>query len=133
MLRFFKRKLYTKQKININKKPLIMCTRVRILKDEVEFWNKIATWCNENIPEKKVMELQILFKEDGGPRNFVEEKLKCLISDIKNQKVSLEGFTVRHAELLGDLLNCSSVNQDVLEELSGLIYGADERARYFND
>lgn len=109
-----------------------MCTRVRILKNEVEFWNKIATWCNKNIPEKKIVELQILFKDDGGLRNFVEEKLRCLISDIKNQKVSLEGFTVRHAELLGDLLNCSSINQDVLEELSGLIYGADERAQYFN-
>ena len=109
-----------------------MCTRVRILKNEVEFWNKIATWCNKNIPEKKIVELQVLFKDDGGLRNFVEEKLRCLISDIKSQKVSLEGFTVKHAELLGDLLNCSSINQDVLEELSGLIYGADERARYFD-
>lgn len=108
-----------------------MC-KVRFLKDEVTFWSQIASWCKQHVSQETIDEFQILFEEDGGLQNFVEEKLRCLISDIKNQKVSLEGFTVRHAELLGDLLNCSSVNQNLLEELSGLIYGADERARYFN-
>ena len=109
-----------------------MC-KVRILKDEVEFWNQIASWCKQRVPQRTIDEFQILFEEDGGLKGFVENKLRDLIADIKNKRVSLEDFTVKHAELLSDFLNCTSVDQDLLEELSGLIYGADERARYFDE
>lgn len=108
-----------------------MC-KVRNLKDEVTFWNSIASWCKQHVPQQTIDEFQILFEEDGGLRGFVENKLKELISDIKNQKVSLEGFLIEDAELLESFLNCTSIDEELLEELSSLIYGADERARYFN-
>jgi len=108
-----------------------MC-KVRFLKDEVTFWSQIASWCKQHVSQQTIEEFQILFEEDGGLKGFVEDKLRDLISDIKHQKVSLEGFMVKHAELLADFLNCTSIDQDLLEELSGLIYGADERARYFD-
>ena len=109
-----------------------MC-RTRILKDEVEFWSKIASWCNKNISKKKMAELQILFEEEGEVKNFVESKLRDLIEDIKAKRVSLEGFKVQHARKLNKLLDSSSINPELLDDLASQIYGSDERNRNFKE
>lgn len=104
---------------------------MRKLKDEVEFWSKLAQWTGRNIPKKKIVELKTLFEEDGGLREFVEKEVRRLIVNIKQGKVSLENFTIEDAEKFGKLLNCTAIDQELLNELSHLLYGADERAKYF--
>lgn len=104
---------------------------MRILKEEVEFWSKLASWLENNLPEEKIKELKTLFKEDGGIRSFVEKELKRLILDIKRKRVSLDGFTCKDAEQLQHLIDCSAIDENLLDKLSSLIYGADERERYF--
>lgn len=106
---------------------------MRILKQEVEFWSKLASWHENNLPEEKIKELKTLFKEDGGLQSFVEKELKRLISDIKRKKVSLDGFTTKHAEKLQQLLDCPTINPELLDDLSSQIYGADERNRNFKE
>ena len=104
---------------------------MRNLKLEVEFWNKLAQWASESLPKKNIVELKTLFEEDGGLRSFVEKEIKRLILNIKQGKVSLKDFTIQDAEKIRALLDCTAINQELLNELSHLLYGADERAKYF--
>lgn len=103
----------------------------RNLKEEVEFWNKLAQWAGNSLPKKKIVELKELFEEDGGLKSFVEKEIRRLIVNIKQGKVSLKNFTIEDADKLRTLLDCTALDQNLLNELSHLLYGADERDQYF--
>lgn len=104
---------------------------MRILKNEVDFWNGLATWLNENVPAKKLVELKSLFQLDGGLGEYAEKAVKQLIIDSKKGRVSLRGFTIKDADKLKDLLECAAIDQNLRDELSHLLYGGDERDKYF--
>ena len=103
---------------------------IRILKNEVDGWNRLATWLR-NIPTKDLVELKHIFQEEGGPKGFVEKAIKDLISDIKKGDVSLKDFTLADADKFKSFLECTAIDQELLRDLAHHIYGGDERNRYF--
>lgn len=108
--------VYKNKHLNENK-----LMQTRILSKEIPFWVSLVTGIG--IPEE-----EMLGQEDGDISTY----LRLLIRDIKAGKVSLANFTISDAVTLGELLNSPHLNQKLLAELSHLLYGADEQARYFS-
>jgi hypothetical protein len=104
--------VYKNKHLNENK-----LMQTRILSKEIPFWVSLITSIGISEEEKLC----------GG-----STYLRPLIRDIKAGKVSLENFTICNAVTLGELLNSPHLDQKLLAELSHLLYGADERARYFS-
>lgn len=99
--------------------------RPRVLVKDVFFWTKISKKIGNEEEEK-------LFKEYGGIVKFINENLKNLIQDLKDQRVDLTGFTVEKAGNFAELFNNPYLDQEILEELNAELYGGDQRIRNFD-
>ena len=67
----------------------------------------------------------------SGITNYLNQKLSEFLVDIKNKKISPREMTVGDATIFKKVLNCGSLDQNLLDELSHQLYGGDERARNF--
>lgn len=67
----------------------------------------------------------------SGIVNYLNMRLSELLTDIKNKKISPREMTVGDAAIFKKVLNCRSLDQELLDEISHQLYGGDERARNF--
>ena len=58
-------------------------------------------------------------------------RLNELLTEIKSKKISLKEMTVGDAIIFKKVLNCGSLDQNLLDELSHQLYGGDERVKNF--
>lgn len=67
----------------------------------------------------------------SGIINYLNMRLNELLTEIKSKKISLKEMTVGDATIFKKVLNCRSLNQNLLDELSHQLYGGDERVKNF--
>lgn len=67
----------------------------------------------------------------SGIMNYLNQKLSEFLVDIKNKKISPREMTVGDAIIFKKVLNCGSLDQNILDELSHQLYGGDERVKNF--
>lgn len=67
----------------------------------------------------------------SGIVNYLNMRLSELLTDIKNKKISPREMTVGDATIFKKVLNCRSLDQELLDEISHQLYRGDERARNF--
>lgn len=67
----------------------------------------------------------------SGIVNYLNMRLSEFLVDIKNKKISPREMTVGDAIIFKKVLNCRSLDQQLLSELSHQLYGGDERSRNF--
>lgn len=85
-----------------------------------------------NNPEKEVWFSD--YKNQGnssGIINYLNMRLNELLTEIKSKKISLKEMTVGDAIIFKKVLNCGSLDQNLLDELSHQLYGGDERVKNF--
>ena len=100
--------------------------KTRILSKEIRFWLSLVQ--SIGIPEAEK-----LFDEYGGIASYLNGQLRLLMKDIKERNVSMAGFNVPDAVKFGELLNSSYLDQELCSQLPHLLYGADERKKFFSE
>jgi hypothetical protein len=63
--------------------------------------------------------------------SYLNDKLKELLQYIVAKRVSLENLKIDDVISFSTVLNCRSLDQNLLDELSHQLYGGDERAKNF--
>ena len=105
----------------------------KLLKNESCFAGTLGLWLSDKISDDQKKELQSMFSLDyGGLVNACNRYMKRTTKAIKKGKMSLDGFTIKDAECFGSLLSSEKLDKELQSELSHLLYGADERARYLS-
>jgi len=66
----------------------------------------------------------------GGLVNAGNRYMVRTIKAIKKGLMSLDGFTMQDAEKFNSLLGSDKLDEKLRNELTHLLYGADERERY---
>ena len=103
----------------------------RLLKEEACFAGTLGLWLSDQVSDDQKKELEEMFRLDyGGLVNACNRYLQRTTKAIKKKKMSLDGFTLKDADCFGSLLNSEKLNKELQCELSHLLYGADERAKY---
>lgn len=103
----------------------------RLLRKEIQFYREIGKTLSMELSERQEDLLEVRYSDYGGFINFVNEScLHRLIKAIKKGYMSIEQMTVQDAEDILPLLTSERLNEQYQAELSHLLYGADERARY---
>jgi len=104
----------------------------KLLKNEVCFVNIIGLLLSDQLSDDQKKELEQLFIFDYGALvKAANRYMVCTIKAIKNGCMSMEGFTVQDAENFGIFLGCNKLDEQLRNEFSHLLYGANERERYF--
>jgi len=104
----------------------------KLLKNESCFVGSLGMWLSDKLTDDQQQELETMFQLDyGGLVNACNRYMERTIKAIKKGYMSLEGFTVADADAFAKLFNSDKLDKRLRNELSHLIYGADERARYF--
>lgn len=67
----------------------------------------------------------------SGIVNYLNMQLCELLTEIKSKKISLKEMTVGDAIIFKKVLNCGSLDQNLLDELSHQLYGGDGRVKNF--
>lgn len=102
-----------------------------LLKNEACFAGALGMWLSDKLPNEQKKELETMFNLDyGGLVNACNRYMERTIKAIKKGYMSLEGFTVSDADSFAKLFNSDKLDRKLQDELSHLMYGADERARY---
>jgi hypothetical protein len=103
----------------------------KLLKDEACFAGTLGLWLSDKLTDDQKRELETMFQLDyGGLVNACNRYMRRTIKAIRKGLMSIEGFTTHDAENFGRLFNSDKLDKKLQNELSHLIYGADERARY---
>ena len=103
----------------------------KLLKDEACFAGTLGLWLSDKLADDQKKELETMFQLDyGGLVNACNRYMQRTIRAIKRGYMSIEGFTQHDAECFGRLFNSDKLDVKLRNELSHLIYGADERRRY---
>ena len=100
--------------------------QTRILSKEIRFWVSLVT--SIGIPEE-----EMLWQEYGGIASYLNGQLRLLMKNIKEKNVSMTGFNIPDAVEFGELLNSPHLDQELCSKLSHLLYGADERKKFFSE
>lgn len=100
--------------------------QTRILSKEIRFWVSLVT--SIGIPEE-----EMLWQEYGGIASYLNGQLRLLMKNIKEKNVSMANFNISDAVEFGKLLNSPHLDQEVCSKLSHLLYGADERKKFFSE
>lgn len=100
--------------------------KTRILVKEIRFWMCLVQSIGNPEREK-------LWNEYGGIASYLNNQITRLMSDIKAGKVSLANFTIPDAVSLRELLNSPHLDQELCSQLAHLLYGADERKKFFSE
>ena len=109
-------------------------TKRKPLSRDSQFFDSIALWLSDNTPAKQKKELETLFTLDyGGLVNAANKYMRSTIKAIKHGYMSLEGFGPYDEACFAHLFNCEKLDKELRSELSHLLYGADERAKYFEE
>ena len=104
-----------------------------LLKQRSAFVASIALYASDDLSPEQKREVEQLFTMDhGGIVAYCNNYMEQLIESIKNKKLSLDGFTREDGYNFSLLLNNEKLSLGLRTELSHLIYGADERAKYFD-
>lgn len=98
----------------------------RILAKEIRYWISLVT--SIGIPEEET-----LFDEYGGIAHYLNGQIRLLIRNIKERTVSMANFNISDAVNFGELLNSPHLDKELCSKLSHLLYGADERERFFSE
>ena len=99
--------------------------QTRILAKEVPFWHSLVQ--SIGIPEQ-----ERLWDEYGGITPYLNGQLRLLMKNIEEKNVSMANFNISDAVEFGKLLNSPHLDQEVCSKLSHLLYGADERKKFFS-
>ena len=103
------------------------------VKDEANFAKELSHSLSSNLSKEEKRIIDVRYGLDyGGVVNFANSYLRRLIRAIKKGRMSIEGFTYQDAECFAGLLNSERLDGKLQAELSHLLYGADERARYLS-
>jgi hypothetical protein len=103
----------------------------KMLKNEACFAKTLGLWLSDQISDDQKKELQDMFSLDyGGLVNACNRYMRRTTKAIKKGYMTLDGFTVEDAESFGSLLSSEKLDKNLQTELSHLLYGADERAKY---
>ena len=106
----------------------------KLLKDESAFAATMALYASDGLSSEQKKEIKQLFTMDhGGIVAACNRYMERLCKAIEKEKMSLKGFTKEDGEKFALLLNNEKLSKELRDRLSHLIYGADERARYFNE
>lgn len=104
----------------------------KLLKNEAHFAQAIGLWLSSDFDDEQKKELDKLFSLDyGGLTNAANRYMTRTIKAIKKGYMSLEGFTIRDAECFRGILDSDQLDEKLQNELSHLLFGADERKKYF--
>ena len=99
--------------------------QTRILSKEIRFWVSLVT--SIGIPEE-----EMLWQEYRGIASYLNGQLRLLMKNIKEKNVSMANFNISDAVEFGKLLNSPHLDQELCSKLSHLLYGADERKKFFS-
>ena len=99
--------------------------QTRILAKEVLFQHSLVQ--SIGIPEQEK-----LWDEYKGIAPYLNGQLRLLMKNIEEKNVSMAGFNIPDAVKFGELLNSPHLDQEVCSKLSHLLYGADERKKFFS-
>jgi hypothetical protein len=114
-------------------KNIIIMRPKKLLKNEARFAGTIGLWLSDELTDDQKNELEQMFSLDyGGLVNACNRYMLRTIKAIKKGYMSLDGFTIKDAEEFRKLLDSEKLDQSLQNELSHLLYGADERARYLD-
>ena len=103
----------------------------KLLKNEACFAGTLGLWLSDRVSDDQKRELEQMFSLDyGGLVNACNRYMQRTAKAIKKGYMSLEGFTLKDADCFGSLLSSEKLDNSLQIELSHLLYGADERARY---
>ncbi len=108
-------------------------SKKNLLKNEVDFVRNLTVYLGYNPEDPRRMEMERLCKYDYG--SFVDACNRYLLRlkrAIVNRYMSLEKFTLQDAESFGLLLSSDELDEGLRDDISHLLYGADERAKYFD-
>jgi len=116
-----------------NKKTLNHMRKKKLLKDEACFASTLGLWLSGLLTDDQKKELETMFQLDyGGLVNACNRYMERTSRAIKRGYMSMDGFTVADADAFAKLLNSDKLDKRLRNELSHLLYGADERARYLS-
>ena len=105
----------------------------KLLKNEACFAGTLGLWLSDQLTEDQKKELEEMFTLDyGGLVKACNRYMKRTAKAIKKGYMSLDGFTLKDADCFGSLLNSEKLDKGLQSELSRLLYGADERAKYLH-
>lgn len=101
------------------------------IKNEGNFAKTLGEALSPNLSDEEKRVIDIRYGLDyGGIVNFGNGYLRRLIKAIKKGRMTLEGFETSHAEMFSTILNSERLDSELQNELSHLLYGADERVKY---
>jgi hypothetical protein len=105
----------------------------KLLRKESCFAGTLGLWLSGQLSDDQKKELEQMFSLDyGGLVNACNRYMSRTTKAIKKGYMSLEGFTLKDADCFGSLLNSEKLDKALQSELSRLLYGADERAKYLH-
>ena len=103
----------------------------KLLKNEACFASTLGLWLSGQLTDDQKKELEEMFTLDyGGLVKACNRYMQRTTKAIKKGYMTLDGFTVEDAESFGSLLSSEKLDKNLQTELSHLLYGADERAKY---
>ena len=105
----------------------------KLLRKESCFAGTLGLWLSGQLSDDQKKELEQMFSLDyGGLVNACNRYMQRTTKAIKKGYMSLDGFTLKDADCFGSLLNSEKMDKALQSELSRLLYGADERAKYLH-
>jgi len=105
----------------------------KLLRKESCFAGTLGLWLSGQLSDDQKKELEQMFSLDyGGLVNACNRYMQRTTKAIKKGYMSLDGFTLKDADCFGSLLNSEKLDKGLQSELSRLLYGADERAKYLH-
>ena len=97
----------------------------RNIRDDISYFAWLVEQINNERIEKRFYKYKT--EQNLGIVNYLNKKLKELIEDILAKRVSLENFTIVDVISFSKLLQCQSLDQEILGQLYHLLYGEDEK------
>ena len=105
----------------------------KLLKNESCFAGTLGLWLSNQLSEDQKKELETMFQLDyGGLVAACNRYLKRTAKAIRKGYMSLDGFTIEDAKKFSVLIDSPRLDAKLQSELSHLMYGADERAKYLS-
>ena len=102
-----------------------------LLKNEAKFAENLGQMLSDDLIEEQKREVETLFTLDhGGIVKACNRYMQRTIKAIKKGYISLDVFSIKDAEAFSELFNSNKLDEKLQDELSHLLFGADERARY---
>lgn len=88
-------------------------------------------WFSKRIGIKEEEEMFRTYHGGKSIISYLNDKLKELLQYIVAKRVSLENLKIDDVISFSTVLNCRSLDQNLLDELSHQLYGGDERVKNF--